>query len=182
MQKCDFFPKRRNSFWFIFALLKSEEIVIGDVPIIEYSYGNKSYEKQKAYFDHIEGVVLTVELSWAHKASSSNTSSTPSVSSSNTDLDKLLDEYEKCVNECVNLINRQDRGENVPESQIDKLLGKIEELEKNWMIKQIKCRMRSMSVTRSWMTRFGMPYRDYIKLRTDSLKRYRQYGGVAFFY
>ena len=112
------------------TLLKSNEIVTGNVPIVEYSYGNKSYEKQKAYFDHIDGAVLTVELSWAHKASSSNTSSTPSVSSSNSDLDKLLDEYEKYVNECVNLINRQDRGENISESQIDKLLGKIEELEK----------------------------------------------------
>jgi len=112
------------------TLLKSNEIVTGNVPIIEYNFGNKSYEKQKAYFDHIDGAVLTVELSWAHKASSSSTSSTPSVSSSSKDLDKLLDEYEKNVNECVNLIKRQDRGENVPEAVIDKLLGKIEELEK----------------------------------------------------
>lgn len=90
------------------TLLKSDEIITGNVPIIEYSYGDKSYEKQKAYFDLIDGAVLTVDLSWAHKASasSSSTSSNNKSSSSNKSLsgktvDQLLDMYEKCTDDYI---------------------------------------------------------------------------------
>lgn len=117
------------------TLLKSDEIITGNVPIVEYSFGDKSYKKQKAYFEHTDGVLLTVELSWAHKVSSSSGSSSSSSSSStkksslNTNWDKLLDDYEKCVNEFVNLMKKVERGESVSETKINNLLDKADELE-----------------------------------------------------
>lgn len=121
------------------TLLKSEEIVTGNVPIIEYSYGNKSYEKQKAYFDYIEGVVLTVELSWAHKTSASSSSSSSSssassslssgsTSSSNQNWDKLLDDYEKYINEYIKYVKKYSNGDKSVESQVDKYFWAAEDI------------------------------------------------------
>ena len=41
-----------------------------------------------------------------------------------------MDDYEKCVNECVKLLEKEDRGEYVSEKKIDDLLDKADELEK----------------------------------------------------
>ena len=115
------------------TLLKSEEIVTGNVPIIEYSFGNKSYEKQKAYFDHIDGAVLTVELSWAHKANASSSSSSSlssgSTSSSSQDWNKMLDDYEKYVNEYIKLVKKLSNGDKSVESQVDKYFWAADDLE-----------------------------------------------------
>jgi hypothetical protein len=92
---------------------------------MEYSYGNKSYKKPKAYFDMIDGIKAQIELSWAHNSSSSSYGS-----STNSNCDKLLDEYEKCVNECVKLLKKEENGEWVSEDKIDKLLDKADALEK----------------------------------------------------
>lgn len=111
-------------------LLKSDEIITGNVPIIEYNFGDKSYKKQKAYFDHIDGVALTVELSWAHRASDSGSSSSSSSTSSSSfssgstslssqDLNKLLDDYEKYVNEYVKLVKKLSKGDKSVESKVD---------------------------------------------------------------
>ena len=105
-------------------LLKSEEIITEDIPIKEYNSGNKSYKYQKAYFDKIDGLKMQIELSWAHVGYSSSSSS------SNNSWDKLLDEYEKCVNECVKLLKKDDNGEWVSADKLEKLLDKAEELEK----------------------------------------------------
>ena len=107
------------------SLLKSEEFITKEIPIKEYSYGNKSYKKQKAYFDMIDGIKAQIELSWAHNSSSSSYGS-----STNSNWDKLLDEYEKCVNECVKLLKKEDNGEWVSEDKINKLLDKADALEK----------------------------------------------------
>ena len=115
------------------TLLKSEEIVTGNVPIIEYSFGNKSYEKQKAYFDHIDGAVLTVELSWAHKANASSSGSSSlssgSTSSSSQDWNKMLDDYEKYVNEYIKLVKKLSNGDKSVESQVDKYFWAADDLE-----------------------------------------------------
>lgn len=47
----------------LISVLKSEEMITKDISIKEHSYGNKSYKKQKAYFDMIDGAKLTVDLS-----------------------------------------------------------------------------------------------------------------------
>ena len=115
------------------TLLKSEEIVTGNVPIIEYSFGNKSYEKQKAYFDHIDGAVLTVELSWAHKTNASSGSSSSlssgSTSSSSQDWNKMLDDYEKYVNEYIKFVKKLSKGDKSVESQVDKNFWAADDLE-----------------------------------------------------
>lgn len=117
------------------TLLKSNEIVTGNVPIIEYSYGNKSYDKQKAYFDHIDGAVLTVELSWAHKTSaSSNSSSSSSLSSGSTssssqNWDKMLNDYEKYVNEYIKFVKKYSNGDKSVKSQVDKYFWAADDLE-----------------------------------------------------
>lgn len=112
------------------SVLKSDENITKEVAITEYSFGDKSYKKQKAYFDMIEGAKLTIDLSWASHGSSSSSSSSTVTSSSNANWDKLLDEYEKCVNECVKLLKKEDNGEWVSEDKIDALLDKADELEK----------------------------------------------------
>ena len=109
-------------------LLKSEELITEDMPITEYNYGNKSYKYQKAYFDKIDGLKVQIELSWAHSGNSSSSSSYSS-STKNTNWNQLLDEYEKCVNECVKLLKKDDNGEWVSADKLEKLLDKAEELE-----------------------------------------------------
>ena len=115
------------------TLLKSNEIVTGNVPIIEYNFGNKSYEKQKAYFDHIDGAVLTVELSWAHKSNASSSSSSSlssgSTSSSSQDWNKMLDDYEKYVNEYIKFVKKLSKGDKSVESQVDKYFWAADDLE-----------------------------------------------------
>jgi hypothetical protein len=115
------------------TLLKSNEIVTGNVPIIEYNFGNKSYEKQKAYFDHIDGAVLTVELSWAHKTNASSGSSSSlssgSTSSSSQDWNKMLDDYEKYVNEYIKFVKKLSKGDKSVESQVDKNFWAADDLE-----------------------------------------------------
>ena len=116
-------------------VLKSEALITEEMPITEYNFGNKSYKYQKAYFDKIDGLKMQIELSWAYTVSSSSGSSSSSYSSStkksssNANWDKLLDDYEKCVDEFVKLMKKEDRGEWVSESKIDKLLDKADELE-----------------------------------------------------
>ena len=112
-------------------LLKSDELITKDIAIKEYNFGDKSYKKQKAYFDLIDGIELTVKLSWAHTVSSSSSSydSSSSSKSSSKDWNELLDTYEKYVNECVKLIKKEDRGEYVSEGKIDDLIDKIDNLE-----------------------------------------------------
>ena len=109
-------------------LLKSEELITEDMPITESNYGNKSYKYQKAYFDKIDGLKVQIELSWAHSGNSSSSSSYSS-STKNTNWNQLLDEYEKCVNECVKLLKKDDNGEWVSADKLEKLLDKAEELE-----------------------------------------------------
>lgn len=107
-------------------VLKSDDLIIEDMAIEEMDLGDKSYKKQKAYFDKIEGINIQVHLSWARTSSGS---SSTKISSTNS-WEKLLDDYEKCVNECVKLLEKEDRGENVSEKKIDDLLDKADELEK----------------------------------------------------
>lgn len=115
----------------LIAVLKSEEMITKDISIKEHSYGNKSYKKQKAYFDMIDGAKLTVDLSWASRGNSSSSSSSTAIkSSSNTNWDQLLDEYERLVNECVKLMQKEDRGEWISEDVLDAMLDKTDELEK----------------------------------------------------
>lgn len=109
-------------------LLRSEEINTQNISINEYNFGDKSYKYQKAYFDKINGVKMEIELSWAHSANSTSSSSYSS-STTNPEWDKLLDEYEKCVNECVKLLQKEDRGEWVSEDKINKLFDEIDKLE-----------------------------------------------------
>lgn len=107
-------------------VLKSDDLITEDMAIAEGDLGDKSYKKQKAYFDKIEGINIQVHLSWARTANGS----TSTISSSTNNWDKLLDDYEKCVNECVKLLEKEDRGEYVSEKKIDDLLDKADELEK----------------------------------------------------
>lgn len=107
-------------------VLKSDDLITENMAITEMSLGDKSYKTQKAYFEKIEGVKIQVSLSWAHTASGS----TSTISSSTNNWDKLLDDYEKYVNECVKLLEKEDRGEYVSEKKIDDLLDKADELEK----------------------------------------------------
>ena len=112
-------------------LLKSEELITGNVPIIEYSFGNKSYKYQKAYFDHIDGAVLDVRLSWAHKVSSSDTGSSSSKTvktSSKTNWDKVLDEYERLVDQYVKAFKKAENGNLSAMSEYLSLEEKAEEL------------------------------------------------------
>lgn len=106
-------------------VLKSDDLITEDMAIAEMSFGDKSYKKQKAYFDKIEGIKIQVSLSWTQVASGSSSTK----SSSTNNWDKLLDDYEKCVNECVKLLGKEDRGEYVSEKKIDDLLDKADELE-----------------------------------------------------
>lgn len=112
-------------------LLKSEELITGNVPIVEYNFGNKSYKYQKAYFDHIDGVVLDVRLSWAHKVSSSDSGSSYSSSaksSSNTNWDKVLDEYESYVDQYIKAYKKAENGGLSAMSEYLRLEEKADEL------------------------------------------------------
>lgn len=113
-------------------LLKSDELITKDIAIKEYSFGDKSYEKQKAYFDLIDGIKLTADLSWAHRASDSNSSSSSfssgSTSSTGQDWNKLLDEYEKYVNEYIKYVKKLSKGDKSVESQVDKYFWATEDI------------------------------------------------------
>jgi hypothetical protein len=118
----------------LIAVLKSEEMITKDVPIKEHSYGNKSYKKQKAYFDMIDGAKLTVDLSWAHKANTSDSSlssssTSGSTSSSSQNWDKMLDEYEKYVNEYITYVKKLSNGDKSVESTVDKYFWAADDLE-----------------------------------------------------
>ena len=113
-------------------LLKSNELITGNVPIIEYGFGDKSYKKQKAYFDLIDGIGLTVELSWAHKSSSSSSTANNTIvssSSSSQDWNKMLDDYEKNVNEYIKYVKKLSKGDKSVESQVDKYFWAADDLE-----------------------------------------------------
>jgi hypothetical protein len=128
-------------------LLKSDELITGNVPIVEYNYGNKSYKYQKAYFDHIDGAVLDVRLSWAHKVSSSDSGSSYSSSvksSSNTNWDKVLDEFESYVNQCIKAYKKAEDGGLSElndylklEEKADELAEQLEDAEDELTEKQI---------------------------------------------
>ena len=90
-------------------LLKSEELITEDMPITEYSFGNKSYKYQKAYFDKIDGIKMKIELSWAHSANSS--SSSVSSSSSSSKVKELLDSYEKFIDDYIELRKKAKSGD-----------------------------------------------------------------------
>ena len=111
------------------ALLKSNEIVTGNVPIVEYGFGDKSYKYQKAYFDHIDGVVLTVELSWAHATTASSSMSSSSTSSFSQDWNKMLDDYEKNVNEYIKYVKKLSKGDKSVESKVDDYYWAADDLE-----------------------------------------------------
>lgn len=115
-------------------LLKSNELITGNVPIIEYGFGDKSYKKQKAYFDLIDGIDLTVELKWAHKSSSSSSTAnntTVSSSSFSQDWNKMLDDYEKNVNEYVKYVKKLSKGDKSVESKVDKYYWAAEDLDED---------------------------------------------------
>lgn len=121
------------------SLMKSEELITKEIAIKEAWYENKSYKKQKAYFDMIDGAKLTVDLSWAHKANTSDISSSfsstssslssGSTSSSNPNWDKMLDDYEKNVNEYIKFVKKLSNGDKSVESQVDKYFWAADDLE-----------------------------------------------------
>lgn len=109
-------------------MVESEELITIDIPIeLTTSSGNKSYKEQKSNFDRIEGFDLEVHLKCVLNE---RVSSGGSSLSNSSNINQLLNDYEKNVNECVKLMNRQDNGENVSDEKIDDLLDKIEKLEK----------------------------------------------------
>jgi len=110
-------------------LLKSDELITKDVAIKEYNFGDKSYKNQKAYFDLIDGIKITVKLSWAQLGITSSSMSGGSTSSSSQDWNKKLDDYEKYVNEYVKYVKKLSKGDKSVESQVDKYFWAADELE-----------------------------------------------------
>jgi hypothetical protein len=116
-------------------LLKSDDIITANIPILEYSFVNKDYKKQKAWFEAIDGVTLNIQLSWAEKVSSSSSSSSSSSynsSSSNRsskNWNKVLDEYEKFVDQYIKTYKKAMNGDMSAMSDYASLLEKAEDLE-----------------------------------------------------
>ena len=107
------------------TLLESDGSVSVNVPIVEEGFGDMSYKNQKSYFDCIDGIDIEAHVNWAEKVI------LPGDKLYTIKIDRILDDLERCVNECVNLIKRQDRGENVSDKRIDNLLDRIDALDKS---------------------------------------------------
>lgn len=107
------------------TLLESDGLVSVNVPIVEVGSGDMSYKNQKSYFDCIDGIDMEAHVKWTEKVI------LPGDKLYSIKIDRILDELERCVNECVNLMNRQDRGENVSDKRIDDLLDRIDSLDKS---------------------------------------------------
>jgi hypothetical protein len=122
-------------------MVESEELNTIDVPIVlKTSSGNTSYKEQKTYFDRIEGIDLEVHLKLTLKdrqssgsslslTATSSSLSSGSTSSSSQDLNKMLDDYEKNVNEYVKYVKKLSKGDKGVESQVDKYFWAADDLE-----------------------------------------------------
>ena len=116
-------------------LLKSDDIITANIPILEYNFVNKDYKKQKAWFEAIDGINLTVQLSWATSTSSSSSNSSSSSykktssKSSSKNWDKVLDEYEKYVDEYIKFYKKAKNGDLSALSKYADFLEKAEDLE-----------------------------------------------------
>ena len=116
-------------------LLMSDEIITLKIPILEYNFVNKEYKKQKAYFEAIDGVTLNISLSWAEKVSSSSSRSSSSSynssssKSSSKNWNKVLDEYEKFVDQYIKTYKKAMNGDLSAMGEYANLLEKAEELE-----------------------------------------------------
>lgn len=96
-------------------VLKSDDLITEDMAIAEMSLGDKSYKKQKAYFDKIEGIKIKVSLSWAHVGnayvSSSKSATSSSKSYNNKSVDELLNAYEKCIEDYISFRKKAKNGD-----------------------------------------------------------------------
>lgn len=113
-------------------LLMSDAIVTTNIPILEYNFVNKEYKRQKAYFEAIDGVTLDISLSWAEKVSSSSSNSYNSSSSSkksSKNWNKVLDEYEKFVDQYIKTYKKAMNGDMSAMGEYANLLEKAEALE-----------------------------------------------------
>ena len=95
-------------------LLKSEEITTGNVTVKHDNWGGiGSYERIKQNFDKVAGVKLEIELSWGahYDEEMPAASEDKSATSSDSDWDSILDEYEKYVDKYVAVYKKAMNGD-----------------------------------------------------------------------
>ena len=95
-------------------LLKSEEITTGNVTVKHDNWGGiGSYERIKQNFDKVAGVKLEIELSWGahYDEEMPAASEDKTATSSDSDWDSILDEYEKYVDKYVAVYKKAMNGD-----------------------------------------------------------------------
>ena len=114
-------------------LLKSDEIITENIVCEDNSWSHqRSYKRQKEIFERIDGIEIKgVQLYYVEKQSSTSSSSYKSSSSksSSKNWNKVLDEYEKFVDQYIKTYKKAMNGDLSAMGEYARLLEKAEALE-----------------------------------------------------
>lgn len=114
-------------------VLKSDNTITETVVCNDNSWSSeKNYKRQKAVFERIDGIVINgISLKYEENTSSTSSSSynSSSTKSSSKNWNKVLDEYEKFVDQYIKTYKKAMNGDMSAMGEYARLLEKAEDLE-----------------------------------------------------